>query len=399
MVLNQKLNEEGEWERPSWPDGRELYETVRTAGNQEGRRVQLKEEYESEARKILHQAIYSNSPETVRSRPQAEWEQIQKGIQEASEKWRASARLSLREREGKQTPTEDLERELEKGRGRGTWRARTEQSDLEVESEVCTIVEGWTNYTWRSLRLKIDEKAAMRYLGVWFEGGGKWLRQRQLLDVKFKELNERMSRSSPTRSQAIYCINATVNAALKFPLQIANVPNSVLEEWDRKNRRIVREAGHLPSATPTELMHLPTEDGGLGLESLRLSVARIQIGRYITLLNTDSKSLAAEMTRAGRKRFKETGGGRYSIHRRIQRELEERGMEITESIEEDSVTGERRLNFVYQGDQEVLDKQLPQKNPKTGVGWEAYGDGATYTSMSRSGWGIWMTDGGEVKEA
>ena len=52
-------------------------------------------------------------------------------------------------------------------------------------------------------------------------------------------------------------------------------------------------------------------------------------------------------------------------------------MEITESIEEDSVTGERRLNFVYQGDQEVLDKQLAQNNPKTGVGWEAYGDGAT----------------------
>ena len=114
-----------------------------------------------------------------------------------------------------------------------------------------------------------------------------------------------------------------MNAALKFPLQIANVPNSVLEEWDRKNRRIVREAGHLPSATPTELMHLPMEDGGLGLESLRLSVARIQIGRYITLLNMDSRSLAAEMTRAGRsdsrKREEEdtasTGGSRRSSKR------------------------------------------------------------------------------------
>ena len=230
-------------------------------------------------------------------------------------------------------------------------------------------------------------------------GGGKWLRQRQILNGKFKELNDRMSRSRPTRSQAIYCINATVNSALKFPLQIANVPNSVLEEWDRKNRRIVKEAGQLPMATPTDLMHLPRECGGLGLESLRQSVARIQIGKYITLLNTDSSSLAAEMTRAGRKRFKENGGGKYSIHRRIQRELEERGMEITESIEVDVETGERRLNFIYQGDQEVLDRETAMLNKKTGLSWDAYGDGATYASKNRAGWGLWMSDGNESREA
>ena len=152
-------------------------------------------------------------------------------------------------------------------------------------------------------------------------------------------------------------------------------------------------------ATPTDLMHLPRECGGLGLESLRQSVARIQIGKYITLLNTDSSSLAAEMTRAGRKRFKENGGGKYSIHRRIQRELEERGMEITESIEVDVETGERRLNFIYQGDQEVLDRETAMLNKKTRLSWDAYGDGATYASKNRAGWGLWMSDGNESREA
>ena len=65
-------------------------------------------------------------------------------------------------------------------------------------------------------------------IGVWFEEGHRWSKQRELLTKKFNDLNERMGRSSPTREQATYCINATINTALKFPLQIANIPRSDL---------------------------------------------------------------------------------------------------------------------------------------------------------------------------
>ena len=58
-------------------------------------------------------------------------------------------------------------------------------------------------------------------------------------------MNDRISRSCPTREQAIYRINATINAALKFPLQLAWVPASTLEAWDKMTRRVVKSMGYL----------------------------------------------------------------------------------------------------------------------------------------------------------
>ena len=45
---------------------------------------------------------------------------------------------------------------------------------------------------------------------------------------------DRIDRTRPTAEMAIYCLNAVVNAALKFPLQVAAIPDhdAVLREWD-----------------------------------------------------------------------------------------------------------------------------------------------------------------------
>ena len=46
---------------------------------------------------------------------------------------------------------------------------------------------------------------------------------------------DRISRTRPTAEMAICCLNTTVNATLKFPLQVAAIPVTVLREWDSKN--------------------------------------------------------------------------------------------------------------------------------------------------------------------
>ena len=111
----------------------------------------------------------------------------------------------------------------------------------------------------------------MRYLGVHFELNTKWRDQCRILEEKFRSDIERISSSKPTREQAIYCVNAVINATLKFPLQVAGIPMSTLERWDTANRAIIRKAGKLPKLPPW-MFHAPKDQGGLGLESLAEAV-------------------------------------------------------------------------------------------------------------------------------
>ena len=61
-----------------------------------------------------------------------------------------------------------------------------------------------------------------------------------MLRGKFEDLYDRISHTKPTTEMAIYCINAVINAAMKFPLQVAAVPVTVLREWDSRNRGVVK---------------------------------------------------------------------------------------------------------------------------------------------------------------
>ena len=75
-------------------------------------------------------------------------------------------------------------------------------------------------------------------------------------------MHERVHRTKPTTEMAIYCTNAVINAALKFPLQVAAIPVAVVREWDSKNRGVIKRAACLPRSTFPELLHLPKKMGG-----------------------------------------------------------------------------------------------------------------------------------------
>ena len=390
IVMNQSMREDG-WTRPKWPDEEELVESIRVTGRYEERRARIENMWAESADRTLRRAMLGIPKDAVRSRTAMEWTQMQTELDKEAGQWRLEAERGWWR--GEPPPPMDKVTEcVRKCRGKGTW--DPEEVDTH-ESEAEDIVNTWNREETERIRVIVRKGVAMRYLGVWFEEGCKWVKQRAILSSKFEELNERMGRSSPTREQATYCINATINTALKFPLQIANIPRADLRAWDRGNRRIVRKAGHLPTATPNDLIHLPKKEGGLGLENITEAMGRLQIEQYMHLLNGPNSSLAANMTRAGRRRFMETGLPKMSIHARVTQELEERGMQI---LEASTWRGDKRTDrFYWFEEQKQLDYQEANENASTGRTWEAYGDGATFPREEISGWGVWMSDGDSEK--
>ena len=87
VVMNQKLNTEGEWDRPTWPNGQEIVETIRAIGTQEGRRVTGRTALKQQADRVLHGTIWNLQEETIRSQPQGHWVKIQQEIDKEAANW------------------------------------------------------------------------------------------------------------------------------------------------------------------------------------------------------------------------------------------------------------------------------------------------------------------------
>ncbi len=391
IAMNQDM-EGDQWTRPTWPDKTELIETIRVAGKHEDRRATLEKERTERAECSLRRALVGIPEEAVMSMTIETWEELQLKLASAAEAWREGAERCWWRGEP-QPGTDEVIDIIRRCRGKDTW-APTEVGRWSEEAE--NIASTWSESEAERMKVIVKKGGAMRYLGVWFEEGCKWVKQRELLTKKFSDLNERMGRSSPTREQATYCINATINTALKFPLQIANIPRSELRTWDRGNRNIVRRAGYLPTAVPVDLMHLPKKEGGLGLENITEATGRLQIEHYMHFLNGPNSSLAANMTRAGRMRFLETGMPKLSIHARAEKELEDRGMQILEASSWNR--GKRTDHFYWFDEQRTVDSADAFENEATGRTWKAYGDGATFPREGVSGWGVWLSDGNEERD-
>ena len=81
-----------------------------------------------------------------------------------------------------------------------------------------------------------------------------------------------------------------MNAALRFPLQVAVIPVTVLREWDSKNRRTVKKAAFLPRNTCPELLHLPKREDGSGLHCLEHEIDILRTHAQMRLLNAHSSA-------------------------------------------------------------------------------------------------------------
>ena len=109
--------------------------------------------------------------------------------------------------------------------------------------------------------------------------------------------------------QAVYAINTKIIPAMLYPLQVAQVPRSLLKQWDLEHRKIVRRVGALPKAIPTPIFHLPDKSGsgGIGLTSMEDTVDTRRIQMQVQALNDsrigtleeEKTQTQARITRAG----------------------------------------------------------------------------------------------------
>ena len=132
-------------------------------------------------------------------------------------------------------------------------RMKTKAHGEATEEEVRESTEAWaTNWQqWVGLEMMHSTNIgqATRCLGVSFNMDLSWREQIKVTRAKFTDMHERISRAKPTAEMAMCCTNAVINAALRFPLQMAAIPVAVLREWDSKDRSVIKKAAFLPRNT------------------------------------------------------------------------------------------------------------------------------------------------------
>jgi ribonuclease HI len=230
---------------------------------------------------------------------------------------------------------------------------------------------------------------ATRYLGVMFELSPGWNTQKKVLESKFKDLNTRINSSKPNREQAVYCVNAVINAAIKYPLQVAHIPNTTLRRWDSANREVVRRAGCIPKLA-SGLSHIQKEHGGMGLHSLEAEVERSRVTDQMIWLN--SNSMTGQIVRAAQRRWKKNAiREKGTIQAHTMKAIEQLGAKIVEEEESTiDIRGEVNTKINYKGKerQAIRDTRTAQANEEEGDTVHSFGDGATWDTENKSGWGV-----------
>ena len=235
---------------------------------------------------------------------------------------------------------------------------------------------------------------ATKYLGVMYEVEMGWKKQREILQAKFKGEQKRIGSSKPTKDQAIYCVNAVINAAMKYPLQVAHIPTSILRQWDSANRTVIRRAGALPKSIG-DLLHEPKEKGGAGLQSLEMEVTRMRVADQIEWLNTDS--ITGQIVRAAHKRWRKARGETGTLQQHSMETVANLGAEIVPDAEQvERLGGNTAVIHHYPEikSQRREDLGEAERITQRHTVVHAFGDGATWTQLDKAGWGIALYEEG-----
>ena len=196
-----------------------------------------------------------------------------------------------------------------------------------------------------------------------------WKRQTNILQDKFEDLHNRISNIKPTTEMTIYYINAVINAALKFLLQVAAIPRTVIKGWDCKHRGLVKKAAYLLRNTSPGLLHMPKKLGGKGLQSLEREIDIVSVQTQMRLINTDSKAGAVvRATKRRAKRIPEKKTIQYHTQEALKRwDMSITGLEEFDCIREAGIMNQRKKDLC-----------TATKCTKTTDIAHAFGDGATW---------------------
>jgi len=335
-VINQRADEDDStYERPEWENGDMLHEIMRKHQDTLKWKKRMEEAAEVEQIRKWRALEMNGEYSGERNNPTQE---THEGINRILDEWKQKKKLRWQNQE------QDHPKQLEKDReqiimeiNKAKRRIYVEATDEEIDQATNTWWSKWDQCTSYIVQNTYDPDKSMRYLGVFYtldleNAKGRntgWKAQRKVLQNKFVDLNSRINRSNPTRHQTIYCINAVINAALKFPMQVANVPESTLNRWDTANRKLVCKAGKLPPMSP-EMIHLPKEQGGLGLQNLSEATKVKIISDQMRYLN-QSHTIAGRVVRAAHKRHNTKGDRMNTLQKRISEATQQLALKITGS--------------------------------------------------------------------
>ena len=215
MVLNQgddrdEGDEYAKWELPKWPNGEDIQPKIR--------KVEHYTRWKAEHAEILEQIkLYEGScldmNEGSKVTKQPSKESIIK-VKVKIHKWETE----IEKEESDEKATEKAQNTVKAALNRIKQDAFGQEGEEQIRESTNEWME--TMRQWIGLkkahRTSIDK--ATRYLGVYFNMGLSWKTQIEVLQAKFEGMYDRISHSKPSADMAVYCINAVINAALKWQL-------------------------------------------------------------------------------------------------------------------------------------------------------------------------------------
>ena len=173
VVMNQKMEVEGTWERPKWPGGQELVETIRVVGTMEDTRKARSETATEKANKILYSATSGAHAEEVRARPSEFWKRLQMRLDEETMKWQVKNEEMWWAGEGTNNDLGGMYEAVREARGQGHLEADDGQRGDRVRSGIHSPQMG------RSPRRDTEDASEVRHCD---EIPGSMVRGRRQVD-------------------------------------------------------------------------------------------------------------------------------------------------------------------------------------------------------------------------
>ena len=81
-----------------------------------------------------------------------------------------------------------------------------------------------------------------------------WGKQQQALKEKHSKLMAELRHAAINEWEAVYLINAKIIPTIRYPLQVAVMPISVLEAWDDKHVALIRRKGIIAMDMPKDII-------------------------------------------------------------------------------------------------------------------------------------------------
>ena len=107
-----------------------------------------------------------------------------------------------------------------------------------------------------------DDGRTTKYLGAHFPlSNSRWTVQQQVLHATWQALLKPLKSARISLREAIYSINTLVIPKLKYTLQVASIPKTLIRRIGTSLRSVVRRAGNLPSWLPRHTYYFNITEG------------------------------------------------------------------------------------------------------------------------------------------